>query len=90
MSFPCRINGCNLGREGAAALSAALSGNASVTELEVLDCGLDTEGWRWLAEALQKNISVRKLTVGGWGWKEAKAEMGPSEVSQTCFDGSDS
>ncbi|GAQ82759.1 hypothetical protein KFL_001230070 [Klebsormidium nitens] len=71
------INGCNLGREGAAAMSAALSDNASVTELEVSDCGFDTQGWRWLAEALQKNSSVKKLTLGGWGWKEAKAETGP-------------
>jgi hypothetical protein len=77
------VKDCNLGREGGAALAAQLSINTSVTDLEIVNCGLDTKAWEELATALQENRSVRKLTVGGWGWKEAKVETGPFEVS-TC------
>lgn len=73
-----------MGREGGAALAVQLSSNTSVTDLEIVNCGLDTKAWEELAAALQENRSVRKLTVGGWGWKEAKMETGPFEVS-TCL-----
>ena len=58
------LRNCKIGDQGAFALANIISGNSTMSDLEIFNCGISEKGGNAIGVALENNFVIEKLSIG--------------------------
>ncbi len=58
------LRNCNIGDQGALAVAGIICRNATMSDLEIFNCGISEMGGNAIGKALEDNFVIEKLSIG--------------------------